>query len=68
MRNKTRTFSRAQRILLSCYRETPAMMRAQTFSVCAKPQGARACPHKPFFPNDVGFQVDIIIILCITKL
>ena len=62
MRNKTRKFSRAQRILLSCYRETPAMMRAQTFSVCAKPQGARPAHTNLFFPNDVGFQVDIIII------
>ena len=48
MRNKTRQFSRTQRILLSCKRETPAMMRAQTFSVCAKPQGARPA-HTNFF-------------------
>ena len=71
MRNKTRQFSRTQRILLSCIRETPAMMRAQTFSVCAKPQGARPA-HTNFFPPiNVGFDnVDHHHhnALCITKL
>ena len=50
MRNKTRQFSRAERIVMSCYRETPAMVRVQTFSVCAKPQGARPA-HTNFFSS-----------------
>ena len=57
MRNKTRKFSRAQRILLSCYRETPAMMRAQTFSVCAKPQGARPARTNLFSPMTLAFKL-----------
>ena len=61
MRNKTRKFSRAQRILLSWYRETPAVMRAQTFSVCAKPQGARPARTNCFsFLHNVGFDIIIM--------
>ena len=52
MRNKTRQFSRTQRILLSCLRTNSAVMRAQTFSVCAKPQGARPA-HTNFFPHNI---------------
>ena len=65
MRNKTRKCSRAQRILLSWYRETPAVMRAQTFSVCAMPQGAR-----PARTNFFLFFITLALTssLCITKL
>ena len=41
MRIKTRKISRAQRILSHGSALSLAMMRAQTFSVYAKPQGAR---------------------------
>ena len=47
MRIKTRKISRAQRILSHGSALSLAMMRAQTFSVYAKPQAGRAaCPHK----------------------
>ena len=63
MRNKTRKFSRALRILLSWYPETPAVMRAQTFSVCAKPQGARPARTNLFPLHNVGFDIIIMHIM-----
>ena len=62
MRNKTRKFSRAQRILLSWYRKTPADAAADVFSLRYMPQGARPA-HTNFFlscVSNVGFDIIIM--------
>ena len=60
MRIKTRKISRAQRILSHGSALTLVVMRPQTFSVCAMPQGARPA-HTNFFlihdcVSNVGFD------------